>query len=386
MKVKATVLTVLAILLGMMATPVYAGVPPLPHAFYGTLEVNGSDAEPGYRVKAQGIGVAPDIEGNPITTEFVGEYGQVGPLQPKLIVQGDIADGAEIEFYVSVDGVTWVEAETDPASVLWHSGEITRVDLSATIAEPISPGGGGGGGGGTPDTTAPIMSNISASTISETAADISWRTNEASTSQVEYWASPSKFSPLDETMVYNHLVHLTDLTPGTTYHYKTMSKDAAGNVAVSDEDTFKTLGEAPDAIFTTRDLSISPTEVNIGETVTITLSVTNTGTATGSYKVTLKVKGVVEATREVTLDAVASKEVTFTTSKDKAATYSVDVNGLSGSFKVKEKVVPAPAPAQEPEPAPPAKPPVNWPVVGGIIGGVIVVGLAILFLVRRRAA
>ena len=185
-----------------------------------------------------------------------------------------------------------------------------------------------------PDTTPPIISDKSASNITETSADISWKTNEKSTSQVEYWSSPRLFSPLDETLCYNHLVHLTDLTPGTTYHYKTMSMDSAGNLAVSDEHTFTTLGEAPAAAFSTSDLSISPSEVNIGQTVTISILVANTGNLAGSYEVTLKINDVVEATKEVTVAAAGSQDVSFTTSKEEAGSYSVAVDGVSGSFVV----------------------------------------------------
>ena len=233
------------------------------------------------------------------------------------------------------------------------------------------------------DSTPPSISGVSASNITGTSADISWRTNEASTSQVEYWSSPSTLSPLDETMCFDHLVHLTGLTPGTTYHYKTMSKDKAGNLAVSDERTFTTLGEAEAAAFSVSDPSISPIDANIGETVTISVLVANTGDASGSYEVTLKINGVAEATKEATVGAGASEEVTFTTAKDAAGSYSVDVNGLSGSFTVK-KPVPAPAPAPAlPAPLPtPAPQAINWWLVGGIIAAVIVVGSVSFILVR----
>ncbi|MBA7681261.1 hypothetical protein ES703_89599 [subsurface metagenome] len=138
------------------------------------------------------------------------------------------------------------------------------------------------------------------------------------------------------------------------------------------------------AAFVTSDLSITPAEVDIGGEVTIRVSVTNTGTASGSYEVTLKIEDVVVATEEMTLDAGASEMVTFTTSKDVAGSYSVDVDGLGGSFTVKEEVAPAPPPPPVPPP-PEVKPPFNWPLVGGIIAGVVVVGLLIFFLVRRRA-
>ena len=107
--------------------------------------------------------------------------------------------------------------------------------------------GGGGGGGGGGDTIPPVILNVKLCPegTTETTATICWTTYELSTSQVEYWASPSTLSPLDTTLVVNHHVGLTDLTPGTTYHYKTMSKDKAGNLAESAEYTFTTPGQAP---------------------------------------------------------------------------------------------------------------------------------------------
>jgi hypothetical protein len=219
-----------------------------------------------------------------------------------------------------------------------------------------------------PDTTPPIISDISVANVTETSADIGWKTNEKSDSQIEYWASPGQLSPLDTEMVIGHLASLTDLTLGTTYHFRTMSRDGAGNLAVSDEHTFATL-EAPAVVFTSSYLSISPSEVNIGETVTISVLITNTGSAAGSYKVTLKIGGVVEATKDVTLNAGVSEEVTFTTAKDVAGNYTVDASGLSGSFTVKEK---------------PAPPVVNWPLIWGIIGGGVLVGVIILLVVRKR--
>ena len=108
-------------------------------------------------------------------------------------------------------------------------------------------GGGGGGGGGGPDRTPPRIYDIvfCHEGITETTADICWKTQEKSTSQVEYWTSPSKLSPLDKAYVINHHVRLIDLTPGTTYYYRTMSRDRAGNLGVSNEYTFTTLGEVP---------------------------------------------------------------------------------------------------------------------------------------------
>lgn len=124
--------------------------------------------------------------------------------------------------------------------------------------------------------------------------------------------------------------------------------------------------------FTPSSLNISPSEVNIGQIVTISISVANTGGEPGSYEATLKINGVVEARKEVVVAAGASEEVSFTTSKGAPGSYSVDVNGLTGSFRVQEAPV---AVTKE----------TNWVLVGEIIAGVVVVGLLIFFLRRRRS-
>jgi len=387
MRTKVITFAVLVFLLMFGATPVYGQeVPPLPHAFYGTVEINDSPAPAGTQVEARGEGVRAGIEGNPILTTAAGVYGTPNPMGLKLIVQGDILDGATITFYVN--GVSTGQTAE------WHSGEVTELDLAVTIPipppPPPPPPGGGGGGGLPPDIIPPRISEISVTNITETTVDIIWRTHEKADSQVEYWSSPSNFSPLDPELVIEHLVHLTDLTSATMYHYRLMSKDRAGNLTVSDEYTFTTLGKPPAAVFIASNLIISPSEVNIGEAITISILISNAGDAAGSYTVTLKINGVVEATKEVTLSAGTSQEVTFTAVKDVAGTYAVDVNGLSGSFIVREKPAPpSPVPPPAPTPPPPAPTPlppaVNWPVIGGIIGGVAA-GVAIFLVIRRRRA
>ena len=127
-------------------------------------------------------------------------------------------------------------------------------------------------------------------------------------------------------------------------------------------------------------LSITPTAVDIGETVNVTVLVTNTGGQSGDYPVIFKINGVAKAVSEVVLDAGASEEVSFTTSKDTAGTYLVEVNGLTGSFEVKPKPEPVVTPV-EPTPAKP----INWWLIGGIIAAVVIVGFVIFLLSRRMA-
>jgi len=95
------------------------------------------------------------------------------------------------------------------------------------------------------DTTPPTISNVSVSTVSDTKATITWTTNELSTSQVIYGTTDSYGSQTEEdtTLTYQHSVTLTGLTKKTTYHYQVVSKDAAGNSASSEDNTFTTTDE-----------------------------------------------------------------------------------------------------------------------------------------------
>ena len=128
MKMKTIAFILLAVLLALFATPVYAqSVPALPHAFYGVVEVNGDPAPVGIEVEARGDGVLTGVDGNPVVTTADGKYGSLDdPFEPMLIVQGDIEEGATLTFYVS--GVSTGQTAE------WHSTEVTELNLTATIS------------------------------------------------------------------------------------------------------------------------------------------------------------------------------------------------------------------------------------------------------------
>jgi len=144
------------------------------------------------------------------------------------------------------------------------------------------------------------------------------------------------------------------------------------------------------ATFTTSALTISPNEVNTGESVTIGATVANIGDVSGMYQVTFKIDGIVVQTKNVTLDEGTSLEVIFKISTDVAGTYTVDVDGLRGAFTVREEVPAAPlapavpqTPTPFPSPTPAPAPEANWWLIIGVIGGVAVVVLVSYFLVRK---
>ena len=94
----------------------------------------------------------------------------------------------------------------------------------------------------TQDTAPPVISNIQATNITATSAVITWITNEAADSQVEYDLTTSYGSQtvLDVDRVTSHSASLAGLTASTAYHYRVKSKDAAGNLATSADQTFTT--------------------------------------------------------------------------------------------------------------------------------------------------
>jgi hypothetical protein len=83
---------------------------------------------------------------------------------------------------------------------------------------------------------------VSATAINSNGATITWETNEASDTQVEYGTTITygKVSAGNASMVTSHGASLSGLAASTLYHYRVKSKDASGNVAVSDDFTFTT--------------------------------------------------------------------------------------------------------------------------------------------------
>ena len=89
----------------------------------------------------------------------------------------------------------------------------------------------------------------------------------------------------------------------------------------------------------------------------------------------LKIDGVVAGAEDVTLAGGASRQVTFTTSKDTAGTYSVSIGDLSGIFAVK-----APVSVTEVETAEP----IGWWV--WLIIGLVAAGVMVLVVWRKLSS
>ncbi len=92
------------------------------------------------------------------------------------------------------------------------------------------------------DTVPPIISSLTASSITATSSKITWTTNEESRVQVQYGLTLNygTLTSLSRYYTLDHTIRLYQLTPGTLYHYRARSVDRTGNVSLSPDETFTT--------------------------------------------------------------------------------------------------------------------------------------------------
>src|SRR5256712_13489055 len=145
----------------------------------------------------------------------------------------------------------------------------------------VNANGGNPGGPPTPLT----ISSVQAATATTNGFQVSWSTNVAANSSVDYGTSASYGSstPVNSTMVTSHQMALTNLTTGTLYHFRVRSTDAKGNNAASNDMTFATAGDT-----TPPTVSITSPAANatLAGSVTVTASATdNVAVASVQFKV-----------------------------------------------------------------------------------------------------
>lgn len=94
------------------------------------------------------------------------------------------------------------------------------------------------------DTVAPIISDINPSITFPPGANITWTTDEASTTYVEYGLTNSYGSSTatNPSLVTNHTATISGLNQVTTYHFRVISVDSVGNIAMSADRVFTTSG------------------------------------------------------------------------------------------------------------------------------------------------
>ena len=183
-------------------------------------------------------------------------------------------------------------------------------------------------GNGTADTTAPIISDITISGITDTKVTISWATDESATSNIEYspdtsygysFPSPSDTSA-DET---RHSLTLSGLSHDTTYHFQVKSTDASGNEAISGDQTFTTTTVSLPADNTPPVIS-NVTDSDVTDTGAIIIWTTDEA-----------------ATSQIEYGATAGYSLSTTFDANLVNTHSVNLTGLTANttyhYRVKSK-------------------------------------------------
>ena len=109
--------------------------------------------------------------------------------------------------------------------------------------------------------TAPVIDDTSISaTAQDTTATIIWKTDQASSSIVEYGTTTSYGQEVGDTdeQVTTHTVELTSLSPSTTYHYRVKSDDGQGNTGISQDKTFVTTAGPTAPVIDDSSIKVTP--------------------------------------------------------------------------------------------------------------------------------
>ncbi len=173
----------------------------------------------------------------------------------------------------SLDGVNLGAEDTAaPYSVSWNATLATSGAhiLTAVARDAAGNTASAAGVSVTVDNAPPLLSSVASTNLSASAATITWVTNEASDSQVEYGPTSAygQVTALASALVTSHSVGLSGLAASTVYHYRAKSRDAAGNLATSADATFTTAA-LPD----TMPPAVSITAPTAGATVAGTATV-----------------------------------------------------------------------------------------------------------------
>jgi hypothetical protein len=190
-----------------------------------------------------------------------------------------------------------------------------------------------------PDTTPPVVSNVQAASITSSTAMITWTTDEASDSEVQYdtvsrlWGN-YLWGANDTNMVTSHSISLTGLNSSTTYHFRVGSIDGSGNgPTVSSELTFTTAA-APDTTppyATNR--SPAPGATNVSIDTLVTLELRDAGVGVDQSTITMSIDGspVTPSVSGTPAAYTLSYNPTADFAYDQTVSVEVDASDLNGN-------------------------------------------------------
>jgi chitodextrinase len=117
------------------------------------------------------------------------------------------------------------------------------------------------------DLLAPLISSVTVSARTMNSATVTWGTDEPADTRIEYGttATYGLSTPLATAPVTAHSQTLSNLLPGTVYHYRVLSRDAVGNLAASADHTLTTLSDttAPTVPANVSGTALSSSQINL---------------------------------------------------------------------------------------------------------------------------
>jgi hypothetical protein len=158
-----------------------------------------------------------------------------GPFQPATLQTQELKGLGAFASY-------WMPIPAGTTSVRFTGETYMNVPWGARDASIWTADGSSSSSPPTPDTTGPTISAMQATGVTSSGATITWSTNEAADSQVEYGLTTSYGSSttVDATRVTSHTVAISGLQATQVYHFRVKSKDGAGNLTTSADGTFRT--------------------------------------------------------------------------------------------------------------------------------------------------
>jgi hypothetical protein len=198
----------------------------------GTIALSGTavmeNYNAGYFALSGSMGVAVDFD--PFINAHVNNYNTLFAHTGTLYAASGLPSGLTVNS--STGRVTGTPVATSSGNfTITSTGSLARQRFSYSI--------------GAGDVTPPTITNVN-TTVASSSATITWDTGEAASSYIRFGLTSSYSATTTEfnttPRVISHSVMLTSLISCTTYHYKVLSRDAAGNTASSSNATFTTLG------------------------------------------------------------------------------------------------------------------------------------------------
>jgi Bacterial Ig domain/Purple acid Phosphatase, N-terminal domain/Fibronectin type III domain len=166
-----------------------------------------------------------------------------GTGQLSAVIDDDVPL-TRVQFYVDGQPVG-APLSSPPFAVAWNTTALSALlphTITARASDALGRTGASRPVAVQIDNGAVISSVTVANGLTATSMQVTWLTNVAADSQVEYGPTSAYglSTPLDSQLELRHDLQLTGLTPGTVYHYRVRSRDANGALATSADATFFT--------------------------------------------------------------------------------------------------------------------------------------------------